>query len=103
MGKCGSDCAGCAKSCLECDGVYKAWPRGKGYVSVHTFKPYFDVTMGREVQSKREIREYCKQNGMVYAGDRELTQQCAQNKRYNEIKQDRAFEKNLTEKLMGIC
>ena len=69
------------------------------FPAVHVFKPYFDVTMGKEVTSKHEIDEYCKRNDMVYAGDKELTQQCAQNKRENAIKQDRAFVEGLAEKL----
>lgn len=72
---------------------------GESNINVHTFKPYFDVTLGKEVQSKHEISEYCKRNNMIYAGDKELTQQCAQNKRENEIKQEKQFEKGLTEKL----
>lgn len=72
---------------------------GESQVAVHTFKPYFDVTMGKEVSSRHEISEYCKRNDMVYAGDKELSQQCAQNKRDNAIKQDREFVKGLEEKL----
>lgn len=76
---------------------------GSNNINVHTFKPYFDVTMGKEVSSKHEINEYCKRNNMVYAGDKELTQQCAQNKKENAQRQERAFEQGLTERLMGIC
>ena len=76
---------------------------GENNINVHTFKPYFDVTLGKEVSSKHEISEYCKRNNMVYAGDKELTQQCAQNKRENEQKRDKAFTENLTKNLMGIC
>ena len=76
---------------------------GESNINVHTFKPYFDVTLGKEVSSKHEINEYCKRNDMVYAGDKELTQQCEQNKRENAERQERAFERGLTERLMGIC
>ena len=103
MGKCEKFCklcASCNQSCLNCDGVYKELERKPKFnINIQTFKPYFDVTMGKEVSSKREINEYCKRNDMVYAGDKELTQQCEQNKRENAIKQDKAFEKNLAEKL----
>lgn len=76
---------------------------GDNNINVHTFKPYFDVTLGKVVESKHEINEYCKRNNMVYAGDKELTQQCQQNKRENEQRADNAFMSGLTEKLMGIC
>ena len=75
---------------------------GESNINVQTFKPYFDVTLGKVVESKHEISEYCKRNNMVYAGDKELTQQCAQNKRENEVKQDKAFTENLTKNLMGL-
>lgn len=75
---------------------------GKSYTNIHTFKPYFDVTLGREITSEREIKEYCAKNNCIYAGDKELTQQCAQNKRDNEAKFNREFKKNLTEKLMSL-
>lgn len=103
-GKCGHDCGECRQSCLNCDGTFILWVRKKGNnVNVHTFKPYFDVTLGKEVSSKHEINEYCKRNDMVYAGDKELTQQCEQNKRENVMRHERAFERGLTERLMGIC
>ena len=49
----------------------------------------------------------CKIDGMdgmyfVYAGDKELSQQCEQNKRDNAIKQDRAFAENLAKKLAEV-
>ena len=75
---------------------------GKSYTNIHTFKPYFDVTLGREITSEREIKEYCAKNNCIYAGDKELTQQCQQNKRENEAKFNREFKKNLTEKLMSL-
>ena len=97
---CNEDCAVCAQSCLDCDGNFKKFERKPSYrFSVHTFKPYYDVTMGKEVTSKHEINEFCKRNDMVYAGDKELSQQCAQNKRDNAIKQDVAFISGLQEKL----
>lgn len=100
MGKCGKDCSECTQSSLNCDGVFNLWIRKPAFnFSVRTFQPYFDVTMGKEVTSKHEINEFCKRNDMVYAGDKELSQQCAQNKRDNAIKQDRAFISGLQEKL----
>lgn len=75
---------------------------GKSYTAIHTFKPYFDVTLAKEVTSEREIKEYCAKNDCVYAGDKELSQQCEQNRRENAIKADREFTKNLTERLMSI-
>ena len=75
---------------------------GESYVNVQIFKPYFDVTLNKEVSSMREIKDYCKANNMVYAGDKELSQQCAQNKRENAIKQDRAFAENLAKKLAEV-
>ena len=60
------------------------------------------MTLGREVYSKKEITEHCKRNDMVYAGDKELTQQCEQNKRENAEKQDKAFVKGLEEKLSKV-
>jgi len=97
---CGQDCTQCRKSALDCDEVFEYWDRKPTFnINIQTFKPYFDVTMGKEVTSKHEINEYCKRNDMVYAGDKELSQQCAQNKRENAIKQDRAFVDGLAEKL----
>ena len=75
---------------------------GNTYTAIHTFKPYFDVTLAKEVTSKKEIKEYCARNDCVYAGDKELSQQCEQNRRENAIKADREFTKNLTERLMSI-
>ena len=72
---------------------------GNSSVAVHTFKPYFDVTLGKVVESKHEISEYCKRNDMVYAGDKELTQQCEQNKRENEAKFDKKFSEGLVKEL----
>jgi uncharacterized metal-binding protein len=98
--KWGKLCETCNQSCLNCDGVYKKFERKQKFnVNIQTFKPYFDVTMGKEVTSKHEINEYCKRNDMVYAGDKELTQQCAQNKKDTQIKQDRAFVEGLAERL----
>lgn len=106
MAKCikwGKLCETCYQSCLNCDGVYKKFERKTKFnANIQTFKPYFDVTMGKEVTSKHEINEYCKRNDMVYAGDKELTQQCAQNKRDNAAKSDAAFINGLTEKLGKI-
>lgn len=102
IGKCGNDCACCRQSCLNCDGNFVFWDKTKKKYNLNffCFKPYFDVTLAKEVQSKHEINEYCKRNNMVYAGDKELTQQCLQNKAENAQKQEKSFEKNLTEKLM---
>ena len=104
IGKCGSDCGSCRQSCLNCDGKFVYWDKTKKNYNINFnfFKPYFDVTLGKEVNSKQEINEYCKRNNMVYAGDKELTQQCEQNKRENAIKQDKEFEKNLKEKLLSL-
>ena len=100
IGDCGKDCALCSQSCLNCDGTFKAWDKKPKYnINFSYFKPYFDVTLGHEVSSKTEIKEYCKRNNMVYAGDKELTQQCAQNKRENEIKQNNAFCEGLKKEL----
>lgn len=103
MVKCSKFCAYCEtcnQSCLNCDGVYKEFERKPAFkINVISFKPYFDVTMGKEVTSRKEIDEYCKRNDMVYAGDKELSQQCAQNRQDNAVKQDKAFADNLAEKL----
>lgn len=97
---CSGECAICSQSSLDCDGNFKEFERKPSYrFSVHTFKPYFDVTLGKEVSSMREIKDFCSRNDMVYAGDKELTQQCEQNKRDNAIKQDRAFVKGLEQQL----
>lgn len=101
--ECQGMCEDCTQSVLNCDGKFEKWIKAKKNVYIQTFKPYFDVTLGREVQSKREIIEHCKRNDMVYAGDKELAQQCEQNKRENDIKQDKLFEKNLTNRLMEIA
>lgn len=102
-GKCGNECGICAQSCLSCDGVFKSWPkRTNSNLNVQTFKPYFDVTLGRIVESKHEISEYCKRNDMVYAGDRELSQQCEQNKRENEQRQSVRFIDGLTQELSRV-
>lgn len=73
---------------------------GESQVAIHTFKPYFDVTLGKEITSEREIKEYCVKNNCIYAGDKEISQQCAQNKRKNVERQNREFRQNLTEQLM---
>lgn len=102
-GKCGNDCGYCAQSCLVCDGKFKEWPKKRGQnVNVQTFKPYFDVTLGKVVESKHEISEYCKRNDMVYAGDKELTQQCSQNKRENEARFEKNFNDGLVKELSRI-
>ena len=75
---------------------------GKSYTAVHTFKPYFDVTLGKEITSEREIKEYCAKNNCIYTGDKEISQQCKQNKQYNEAKLKKEFRENLTEKLMSL-
>lgn len=102
-GKCGSYCSECSQSELCCDGIFKEIDKKPRYnINFSYFKPYFDVTLGREVYSKKEITEHCKRNDMVYAGDKELTQQCEQNKRENAEKQDKAFVKGLEEKLSKV-
>ena len=102
-GKCGEYCASCGQSSADCDGVFRALNRKPKYnINFNYFKPYFDVTLGREVQSKKEITEYCKRNDMVYAGDKELTQQCEQNKRENEQKQEKAFSEGLEKELSKV-
>lgn len=98
--KCGEDCKICAQSCLNCDGVFKLWKKKAHSVNINTFKPYFDVTMGKEVSSKHEINEYCKRNNMIYAGDKELTQQCERNKAENERRYAEKFESGLREQLL---
>ena len=98
--ECGEDCRICAQSCLNCDGHFKHQEKQAKSIYISTFKPYFDVTMGKEVSSKKEIKEYCKRNNMVYAGDKELTQQCAQNKAENERRFYDRFENGLKEKLL---
>lgn len=98
--KCGQDCRVCVQSCLNCDGKFKLWEKQAKNINISTFKPYFDVTMGKEVTSRREIREYCKAHDMVYAGDKELTQECAKNKAENERRFYSSFEKGLKETLL---
>lgn len=75
---------------------------GESITNIHTFKPYFDYTLGKVIESKSEITEYCKKNNCIYAGDKELSQECNKNKKYNREKADKEFRKNLTEKLMQI-
>lgn len=75
---------------------------GECNINVHTFQPYFDVTMGKVVNSKHEISEYCKRNNMVYAGDKELSQQCKQNKSELEHKQSVQFIDGLTQELSRV-
>ena len=105
MGKnCNGDCTICAQSNLDCDGVFKEWVKKPVMgANFHIFKPYFDVGLGKVVNSKREIREYCKSYDMIYAGDKELTQQAKENREYNAKKQDREFEKKLVNKLLEVC
>ena len=100
IGKCGSDCGNCAQSSLCCDGVFKEWVRNPKYnIYFSSFKPYFDVTLGKEVNSKKEITEYCKRNNMIYAGNKEISQQCKQNKAENEAKFNREFKQGLMKEL----
>lgn len=100
-GKCGEYCSNCQQSSLNCDGKFVLWEKQvKNNPYIQTFKPYFDVTLGKEVTSKREINEYCKRNNMVYAGDKELTQQCAQNKAENERRFNERFEAGLRQELL---
>ena len=100
-GECGNYCSECGQSSLDCDGTFKPFTKKKG-INFSYFKPYFDVTLGREVQSKHEITEYCKRNDMVYAGDAELTQQCKQNKQEQEQKQEKAFSEGLKKELSRV-
>lgn len=104
IGKCGSDCSECRQSCANCDGVFKYWDKAKRKYNINFsyFKPYFDVGMGREVTSKKEIDAYCKENNLIYAGDKEITEQCKQNKRENDIKQKEAFRKGLEKELNKV-
>lgn len=94
------DCANCRQSLLNCNGKYEEWIREKCSIYSHVFQPYFDVTLAREVQSEREIKEYCAANDCVYAGDKELSQQCEQNKKEQEAKASQQFRDNLTSRLM---
>ena len=98
-GVCGSDCKLCSQSELACDKIFKPIKKNKYNLNFSYFKPYFDVTLGHVVESKKEINEYCKRNDMVYAGDKELTQQCAQNKKENEVKFDKKFNEGLLKEL----
>lgn len=102
MGKCGCDCAECAQSSLDCNGIFKEWVKNTKNIYTHTFKPYFDVTLGKEITSEREIKDYCAKNNCIYAGDKEISQQCVQNKRENIERQNREFTQNLQDKLMRI-
>lgn len=101
-GKCGSDCGECSQSCLCCDGTFKQRIYKKNSINFQTFKPYFDVTLGKVVESKHEINEYCKRNDMVYAGDKELTQQCTQNKNEREARFNKKFNDGLVKELSRI-
>lgn len=102
-GKCGNDCGECRQSCLNCDGNFVLWERRPSYrINVKTFKPYFDVTMGKVVESQHEINEFCKRNDMVYAGDKELSQQCKQNKQENDYNRSVQFIDGLTQELSGV-
>lgn len=93
---CEGDCTICNQSNLDCDGHFKEWKKENKYnFNFHEFKPYFDVTMNKVVESKREIREFCKKNDMVYAGDAEITQQCEQNKRENQARLDREISEGI--------
>jgi hypothetical protein len=86
----------------EDDWAIKKIDDKKYNINFSYFKPYFDVGMGKEVTSKKEIDDYCKQNNLVYAGDAEITQQCKQNKRENEIKQKEAFRSGLEKELSKV-
>ena len=102
-GKCGNYCSECGQSSAECNGKFRPFVRQKKYnINFSYFKPYFDVTLGKEVTSKHEITEHCKRNDMVYAGDKELTQQCAQNKLENEAKQEKIFNEGLEKELSKV-
>lgn len=68
--------------------------------NIITFKPYFDVGMGREISSKREIEKICKRDNLIYAGDKELTQQAHQNKRENDERQRREITQELQKEIM---
>ena len=96
------DCANCKQSILNCNGKFEQWIREKCTVYAKVFQPYFDVTLGREVQSEQEIKNYCAENNCIYAGDKEITQQCAQNKKDNEQKFKREFRAGLENKLMEV-
>lgn len=97
--RCGEDCATCRQSVLDCDGKYEKWERQKFNIAIHTFKPYFDVTLGREVLSRKEIDDFCREHNYIYAGDEEISQQCAQNKKEREEKFYSDFSKGLEQEI----
>ena len=97
--RCGEDCSKCRQSVLCCDGIYEEWKPQKFNIRIHTFKPYFDVTLGKEVTSKKQIDDFCKENDYVYASDEELSQQCEQNRKEREEKFYSDFKQGLTERI----
>lgn len=67
----------------------------QGFSNIQTFRPYYDTGLGRMIESKEQIKEICKREGLVYAGDKEISQEAQRNKKYKEEKFQQGLEKIL--------
>lgn len=75
------------------EGKHVDYDDSNDFISIHTFKPYYDIGIGKEITSRKEIADICKKNNWVYAGDKELTQETKKNKEYKAQEFSRRFDK----------
>ena len=62
------------------------------YVTTDSIKPYYDVGVSQEIESRSQIKRICAENGYVYGGG-ELEQQARENRNYQRENVARGFEK----------
>lgn len=61
------------------------------YVQTDSIKPYFDVGVGREIESRSQIKKICSDNNYVYGGA-EIDQQAESNRHYQKQKMSQGLE-----------
>lgn len=61
------------------------------YVTTDSIKPYYDVGVSCEIESRSQIKRICAENGYVYGGG-ELEQQARENRNYQRENMARGFK-----------
>jgi hypothetical protein len=102
------DCTGETHS-RECDGKLKkidfvALTPYSFKFDKHTCLPivgrtFFDVTTGQEI-STSDINKICKERGLVYGNDKDLSKDCERNRKHTEEKQMNEFRNTVIENTM---
>lgn len=91
-------CGGVLKMIEKIPAVSYNFENGKTYAPI-AGRTFFSVEFGRDV-STSEIKKLCKENGYVYADDKDLSADAARNKEYNEKKHWDNFRKEIIENTM---